>query len=628
MMEGVQNPQSDPTLGSSIPDSKFSSLLKKKNLIIVMILISIILIIPLFIFISSTINQNSKATPTPTLGGKEDDPFIAPYVADELIVKYRESYTFPEIENLKGALESLGVVSQKKIFDSDDPALRNYYLLTFKKGTDVKEAKKRLDNLSEIEFSGPNSIVSVQAIPNDPMYSDPGLWGLNQIKMPDAWDISTGSPSVLVAVIDTGIDLDHPDLRANVIGGANTIDGGSADDDNGHGTHVAGTIGAVGNNNLGVSGVNWSVGLMGFKVLESSGRNGQMSWVLQAITDAADAANIGVKVINMSLGTNNRECSPDYQAAIDYAISKRVVVVVAAGNAEPGGQAINVDRATPASCDGVIVVGNSNQNDQRSPSSNFGPRVSIAAPGEGIYSTYKNGSYNTLSGTSMAAPHVAGVAALLLAVNPSLSPQDVKNCLVNNADSITQDPQKPIGPRLNAYEALRNFRNCGGGQPPPITSLTVTPTQPGQSSSSISGSIFVDINGNGTKDSEEPGFTGARISLEGPVNLVVSSEAGNFNFLNLNEGPYAVNMSKDGQIACSSSVNLPRNTQATLTPCPIPASGQPGPTPIIVLPTILPTPTLKPSPTPVKTYTCRERSDSNPGKIGAIKIGDLICEPN
>ncbi len=628
-MEDRKNPKSDSPLRSSIPDSKFSFLLKEKSLLIGMILISAVLIVPLFIFISSTINQNSKTTPTPTLGDEEDDPFKAPYVADELIVKYKDTYTIDEIENLKSTLENLGVVSQRKVSDSDDPTLRNYYLLTFKKGTDVKKTKEKLNKLSEIEFSGPNSIISIHAIPNDPMYSDPGLWGLRQIYMPDAWEISTGSSTVLVAVIDTGIDYNHQDLPTGIFKGKNyTNSTNDPFDDMSHGTHVAGTIGAVGHNNLGVSGVNWSVGLMAFKVLGSSGR-GSSAWALEAIKDAVDS---GAKVINMSLGANLRSCSSDYQQFIDYAISRNVVVVVAAGNADvtTGGQAIDVANVSPASCSGVIVVGNSDQNDQRSSSSNFGSRVDIAAPGTGIYSTIPNNDYGNKSGTSMAAPHVAGVVALLLSVNPSLSPQQVKDCLINNADPI--DTDKPIGKRLNAFKTL----NACSGLPPitpipspagPSPALTLTPTQPG-SSSSINGNVFVDKNSNRIKDDEEMGFAGAQITLEGPVNKqIVSDGQGNFSFLNLNGGPYVVTISINGQRACNASFNLPNNTTYVLT-CIISASGQPGPDPILILPTILPTPTLKPSPTPVKTYTCRERSDAKPGKLGAIKIGDLICEPN
>jgi subtilisin family serine protease len=233
-------------------------------------------------------------------------------------------------------------------------------------------------------------------------------WNIDRVDAEISWGISTGDP-VKVGVIDTGIDLNHPDLKANIKGGYNAINPlKSYNDDNGHGTHVAGIIAAL-NNSIGVVGVGPNIDLYAIKVLNASG-SGYLSDVIEGLDWAV--AN-GMQVVNMSLGTSQDVQS--FHDAILRAYNAGVVIVAAAGNS---GGAVSYPAAYPE----VIAVSATDQNNQIASFSSRGPEVDLAAPGVSIYSTYKGQSYATLSGTSMAAPHVTGAAALII---------DTKKCDLN-----------------------------------------------------------------------------------------------------------------------------------------------------------------------------------------------------
>lgn len=426
-------------------------------------------------------------------------PPMGPYVPDEVVVKFRDGFVPVQLDNeieqrqkrgesmigkvgnsfqnaslailqevtpeekklyLDLELKKAGVVSYKKLYDNNSPELVGFYTLFLQEGSSLPDTQKRLSELPFLASSEPNSIGEIFVVPNDPSYSQ--LWGMQKIQMESAWDITTGSTSIIVAVVDTGADLSHPDLAGSLVAGYDVAGGDTnPSDDNGHGTHVSGTIGGIGNNNVGVAGVNWNVKIMPVKVCNSGG-SCPTSTVTQGIVWAADN---GAKVINMSLG--GRAVCPSgsqYDAATRYAVSKGVTVVVAAGN-----DSSDASGYSPASCSGTITVGASTPSDARASFSNYGAAVDIAAPGSGIFSTYPGG-YKSLQGTSMASPHVAGAAALLLSVNPGLSPQQVQDCLVQNADAISASPN--IGPRLNMIKTLRA---CSSGVPLPTpTGVTVT----------------------------------------------------------------------------------------------------------------------------------------------------------
>jgi subtilisin family serine protease len=241
-----------------------------------------------------------------------------------------------------------------------------------------------------------------------PQPSQTLTWNIDRVDAEISWGISTGDP-VKVGVIDTGIDLKHPDLQANIKGGYNAINPlKSPNDDNGHGTHVAGIIAAL-NNTIGVIGVGPNIDLYAIKVLNASG-SGYLSDVIEGLDWAV--AN-GMQVVNMSLGTSQDVQS--FHDAIVSAYNAGVTIVAAAGNS--GGTV-----SYPAAYPEVIAVSATDQNNQIASFSSRGPEVDLAAPGVNIYSTYKGQSYATLSGTSMAAPHVTGAAALII---------DTKKCDLN-----------------------------------------------------------------------------------------------------------------------------------------------------------------------------------------------------
>ncbi|MDP2650525.1 MAG: S8 family peptidase [bacterium] len=226
-------------------------------------------------------------------------------------------------------------------------------------------------------------------------------WGIDRVDAELVWPSGNTANPIKVGIVDTGISKDHPDLRANIKGGVNTIrPGKSWNDDNGHGSHVAGTVGAL-NNTVGVVGVGPAVDLYAIKVLNAGG-SGYLSDVIEGIEWGVTN---NIKVLNMSLGTSSNIQS--FHDAITAAYNAGVVLVAAAGNS--GGSVI-----FPAAYSEVIAVSATDASNALAGFSSRGPEVDLSAPGVSVYSTHKRSGYATLSGTSMAAPHVAGAAALVL----------------------------------------------------------------------------------------------------------------------------------------------------------------------------------------------------------------------
>ncbi|RKP49295.1 S8 family peptidase [Trinickia fusca] len=332
----------------------------------------------------------------------------------------------------------------------------------------------RIQAQPEVEYAEPDYRVERQIEPTDPRYGvqwglqgggPRGNWPPGGARLPAAWDITTGSTNIVTAVIDTGY-RPHVDLAANVLPGydfisdrerANDGDGRDADAaDPGdwtteaetlacygssqfrasswHGTHVMGTIGALASNGRGGAGVNWHGKLLPVRVLGKCG--GQSSDIADAIRWAAGLAVPGApvnqhpaRVINMSLGSQG-SCDRTKQSAIDDAIARGAIVVASAGNS-------NREVGQPANCAGVIAVSAVDMNGNRAWFSNYGARADIGAPGVDILSTVDEGAtvptrdgYERYNGTSMAAPHVAGVASLMLAVDPTLTPEQLRTTLL------------------------------------------------------------------------------------------------------------------------------------------------------------------------------------------------------
>ncbi|MFA5907215.1 MAG: S8 family peptidase [Vicinamibacterales bacterium] len=354
------------------------------------------------------------------------------------------------------------------------------------------ELLARLRANPDVEFVEPNYIIRLVAAPNDPSFGD--LWGLfnfgqnyggvgiagADIDATLAWDVTTGTRANVVGIVDTGIDYNHPDLAANIwtapsafsvtIGGvvincaagthgfnaiANTCD---PMDDNNHGTHVAGTIGAVGNNGVGVAGVNWTASMMGLKFLSASG-SGTTANAIKAIEFAVQAkAVLGTAAANLRVLSNSWGGGGYSQSLLDEinrANTYDMLFVAAAGNS---GLNADVSPVYPAaySAPNIISVAATDNRDQRAWFSNYGAAtVHLGAPGVAVLSTTRNNSYSSFSGTSMATPHVAGAAALLLAACP-MTTAALKATVLNTVDPIAAMSGISItGGRLNIDAAVR-----------------------------------------------------------------------------------------------------------------------------------------------------------------------------
>jgi subtilisin family serine protease len=347
---------------------------------------------------------------------------------------------------------------------------------------DSASVSDEVDELEEdpaVLYAEPNFERSVERTPNDDEF--PLLYGLNNtgqdfgpasgtpdadIDAPEAWDDTVGSEQVKVAVVDTGIDGTHPDLTPNLDEGAGYdffADGDSdPTDENGHGTHVAGTIGAQGNNDEGVTGVNWETSLIAVRAFGADG-SGRTSDVIQAY---AYADSIGADVLNASFGGTG------FSQAESDAIARAsdTLFVAAAGNEGRDNDATpsypcNYDRAN------VICVAASDQNDQLASFSNYGNSVDLAAPGVNILSTRLGGGYRYLSGTSMATPHVAGTAALVAAVRPNSSPAELRDDLLDGVDVKPTLTSVGSSGRVNADRSVAaagvGGNDVGTGAPPP-----------------------------------------------------------------------------------------------------------------------------------------------------------------
>ncbi len=327
------------------------------------------------------------------------------------------------------------------------------YRVALTAGTTAASADAYYSTQPHVVSASPDASVHVQSVPNDPSISS--LWALKQISAPAAWKTTTGSSNIVVAEIDSGIDYTHPDLAANIWTNPGEVAGNGRDDDhngfvddihgwdfanndnnpmddNGHGTHVAGIIGAVGNNGIGVVGVDWSVKVMPLKFLDASG-NGVTSNAIKAMNYAV---MMGAKVINLSWGGGPPD--PALSAAIASARSAGDIVVIAAGN---DGANIDVNKEFPASYstsyNNVVTVAATDSQDNLALFSNYGPKsVTLAAPGVNILSTTPNDTYSTMSGTSMATPHVTGAIALLWSAHPSWNYLQVINKLKSSVDPV------------------------------------------------------------------------------------------------------------------------------------------------------------------------------------------------
>jgi subtilisin family serine protease len=412
------------------------------------------------------------------------------YEPDSLIVRYLDGHS-----TLSASASSSphAFAARSEGLGQAGESSRHLYKIKLPENVTMGQALASYRDDPNVLYAEPNYYVHVTATPDDSRFDE--MWGLENtgqtggtedadIDMSQAWDVTTGSSEVVVAVIDTGIDYNHPDLAQNIWVNGNEIPNDGIDNDNngyvddvvgydfingdpdpmddqGHGTHVAGTIGAAGNNGVGVSGINWDVQLMGLKFLGADG-SGTTADAIEAIYYALDN---GADVINASWGGD-----PYSQAlydAIAATADANQIFVAAAGNGDIFGFGIDNDAAPfyPSGYDveNIIAVAATDHNDALATFSNYGATtVDLAAPGVNILSTTMGSGYGTNSGTSMAAPHVAGVAAMVQGLHPSWIATQVIEKILSTAEPLPGlQGVLATGGRLNAAAAVDN------PEPPP-----------------------------------------------------------------------------------------------------------------------------------------------------------------
>lgn len=284
---------------------------------------------------------------------------------------------------------------------------------------------RRLAADPSVDYAEPDQPAHLVASPNDPFFTSNSQWYLGTIGAPAAWDLSTGSDAITVAVVDSGVLASHPDLAGKVLPGYDFVNNDSDPvDDNGHGTAVAGLIAAATHNATGMAGLSWNSRILPVKVTAANG-SGTYSAIVNGIVWAADR---GARVINLSLGGTSS--SRALQDAVNYAWSRNAVLIAAAGN---NGNNLAV---YPAACKNVVAVSATTSADTRPSWSNYGSYVDISAPGASILTLYGASSYAYWDGTSFSSPITSGVAALVASANPNLSNASAVDLLLTHADDI------------------------------------------------------------------------------------------------------------------------------------------------------------------------------------------------
>ena len=426
------------------------------------------------------------------------DYFEEDYVSGELIVKFKEPPTsLVSINNLN---EKYEVSSMEKLFvNSEDTILDNIYILRFSEDLDLLSIMNDYSKDPNVIYVELNGLAIPFLIPNDQDFDK--QWYLDNtgqtggkpdcdIDGPEAWDVMIGSPDIVIAIVDSGIDYTHPDLENNIWINEDEIPDNDIDDDNngyvddirgwdfaykdndpkdlhGHGTACAGVVGGVADNGIGLAGVSWNSKIMIVQIANKK----WVGYYTNIALGIQYAADNGADVISLSFGSYNQ----DYEIvkdAIDYAYDKGVVLFAAAGNDGTN------NKPNPASLENVIAVAGTNNKDHRMDTfelekeciSNYGDWVDIAAPAENIYTTMPTYSvymieeysvsmnYEFLSGTSAASPIAAGVAALLLSNNSELTQAEVKSIICEYSDSYISIYDLGEG-RINAYRAIQKVKS-------------------------------------------------------------------------------------------------------------------------------------------------------------------------
>jgi thermitase len=420
------------------------------------------------------------------------------YKKNELFVKFKYSSETSYKKNSQMVNRQIGVTVIKEYSE-----VKGLQLVRIPANMSLKDAIAKYKKNSNVIYAEPNYAYAENSIPDDTYYDY--QWGLSQVNASEAWNITTGSHKVIIAVIDSGIDLNHPDLKANIwinkgeipgnridddhngyiddVYGWNFIsDDNNISDDDGHGTHVAGIIAAAGNNSKGVTGVMWSATIMSLKFLDNEG-NG---YVDDAVSAVRYATKMGASIISCSWGGSEYS-----QALKDVIDASSALVVCAAGNRGSGAND-DISPVYPAcfTSKNIISVAATDASDVLASFSDYGLNsVDVAAPGTHICSTLPGSQYGYMQGTSMAVPYVTGLAGLIKSIRPDLSALQIKYTILNNVDYISSLAGKILtGGRINTLKALTNIItdsiapavsvNLKGGSYYSPLNLTLTSSEP------------------------------------------------------------------------------------------------------------------------------------------------------
>lgn len=417
------------------------------------------------------------------------------YLSNTLIIKLKGkpvAKTNNELvfdSRLMKILNSAGLVSTKSLFNPtpsrkkiDKNDLDKILIVKYSSDVDPHVLASKIKLCESVEWAEPKFVYTLEYVPNDPFYSS--QYALQKIKAPDAWNITTGDTAIIIAIIDTGVDWDHPDLAANIWRNWNEIPGNGIDDDNNgfiddirgwdfgglngipdnnpmedrpdHGTHVAGDASAVTDNLIGVSAIGFNSKIMPVKTIRDDFRSPSGSpYVVYGFEGIKYAADNGAAVINCSWGGGGFSFLG--QEVVNYATSLGSLVVAAAGNNN------SPSSFYPASYKNVLSVAATDEGDIKTSFSNYGANVDVSAPGINIYSTWQNDTYRFGVGTSFASPIAAGLAALVKAIFPSYNPNQIAEQIRTNCDdinSINPGYVNQLGRgRINAFKSLVNVNS-------------------------------------------------------------------------------------------------------------------------------------------------------------------------
>ena len=435
---------------------------------------------------------------------------VSDFSQERILVKFQPNVSLPEAAEIH---RQLGGQVKETI-----PGI-GVQVITVPKGQAKAKAKAYGLN-ARVLYAEPDFVAQAMGSPDDPGFVK--QWGMVKVEAAQAWEVTAGSPSVNIAILDTGIDLDHPDLANKIMSNANFGSSPTVDDIHGHGTHVAGIAAAMTNNGIGVAGVGCNSTLMNVKVLGDNG-SGTYSSVASGIIWAADN---GAELINMSLGGS--AASSTLEDAINYAWSNGVIVVAAAGNS---GSTTPMYPAYYANC---MAVAATDYNDARASFSNYGDWVDVAAPGASIYSTLRNSGYGYMSGTSMASPHVAGLAALVFT---AVSDTDGDGKLNDEVRSQIEGTCDDVGVSGIGYGRINAAQAVGSEPMPP-------------------GAII----GRVTDAEDGSAISGAEVS-DG-ITTVLTDATGMYTIDGIMPGSYQIVASKEGFQTSSLTVSVVSGTAA------------------------------------------------------------------